>query len=391
MSVIGIVCEFDPFHYGHKYLIDAVRGDGDTVVCVMSGNFTQRAEPALFDKRYRVCAALKNGVDIVLELPFIYATATAEIFAGNAVDILLSFGCDKIAFGIEEGDRDVIRKAAEVLSSDGFSQQVDKQLKNDISYPVARETAFKQYGVDFDISKPNNILAVEYTKQILQRKPKTEIIPVIRKSVSHNETQAFGEFASASLIRDMFAKNQDIYDYIPKNAAELYDECRQNGDYVLSEKYSVGLQAMLRSRCDSDDSDIAYMTDELANRINSAIRDSYSLDSLFDNAKTKRYTHSRVRRAVLCKAFGITKKDLEIGAPYIMLLGFNKNADKILGEKSKSSTLPVVSGYKQVMELDDANAKRVCELQLKSTDLYNLVLKTPKACSDEIRRQIIKI
>lgn len=391
MSVIGIVCEFNPFHNGHKYLIDAVRKDGDTVVCVMSGNFTQRAEPALFEKRYRVISALKNGADIVLELPFVYATGTAEIFAKNAVKILCEFGCDKIAFGMENADGDTLIKAADTVADESFEKNVEKQLKNDISYPAARELAFKQYGIDFDLNKPNNILALEYVKELRKNYPDVGIIPVERKSVEHDSNISVGHFASASLIRDLFGKGEDIKRFIPENAGDCLDECEINGEYMLKDSYSICLQTVLRNKLGEDDGDIAYMTEELSNRIENALKASKSLDELFDSAKTKRYTHSRVRRAVLSKAFGVRESDIKISAPYIRLLGFNRCAEAILGEKSKSSKLPVISSYKQLLALDSDDARRIAELGIKASDFYNLVLKSPKPCSAEMTRQVIKI
>ena len=124
MSIIGIVCEFNPFHCGHKHLIDSVKKDGDTLVCVMSGNFVQRGEPAVFPKDIRVKAALYNGADIVLELPFVYATASAEIFCENAVRILENFGCDTVAFGSECGDIEKLKRIAEITANPDFDYKV---------------------------------------------------------------------------------------------------------------------------------------------------------------------------------------------------------------------------------------------------------------------------
>ncbi len=391
MSVIGIVCEFNPFHNGHKYLIDTVRNDGDTVVCVMSGNFTQRAEPALFEKRYRVTAALKNGADIVLELPFVYATGTAEVFARNAVKILCEFGCDKIAFGTENADRDALIKAADTVADEGFEKDIEKQLKNDISYPAARELAFKRYGIAFDLSKPNNILALEYVKELRKNYPAVGIVPVDRKSVEHDSIVSFGRYASASLIRDLFEKGESVSNFIPENAWDCLEECKENGEYVLKDSYSICLQTVLRNKLGEDGGSIAYMTEELSNRIENAVKASNSLDELFDSAKTKRYTHSRVRRAVLSKAFGITEKDIKISAPYIKLLGFNRRAETVLGEKSRSSELPVISSYKQLLAIDSDDARSIAQLGIRASDFYNLVIKSPKSCSTEMTAQVIKI
>ena len=131
MSVIGIVCEFNPFHKGHKYLIDSVKQQGDIIVCVMSGNFVQRGEPAIFPKDVRVEMALNCGADIVLELPFVYATASAEIFARNAVKILDSFGCDKIAFGAETANAKELSNVVDILLDNDFDNRMNKYLNDE--------------------------------------------------------------------------------------------------------------------------------------------------------------------------------------------------------------------------------------------------------------------
>ena len=166
MSVIGIVCEFNPFHNGHKYLIDSVKQQGDIVVCVMSGNFVQRAEPAIFPKDVRVKAAILNGADIVLELPFIYATASAEFFAYNAVKILDSFGCDKLAFGTENASIEQLNGIVDILNDSCFNEKIKEYLQSGESYASARQSALNSYGNDFHIDMPNNILAIEYIKAI---------------------------------------------------------------------------------------------------------------------------------------------------------------------------------------------------------------------------------
>ena len=218
MSVIGIVCEFNPFHNGHKHLIDSVKTDGDVVVCVMSGNFVQRGEPAIFPKEYRVKSALMNGADIVLELPFVYATASAEIFASSAVKILTSFGCDKIVFGTENTTLVQLENAVDILLSDDFDNKIKKHLENGVSYPIARQMAFNEYDCDCNISSPNNILAIEYLRAI--RKNNYKIAPVIvnRRGADYNDDFAVDEYASATYIRNLVNENKDFKGYVPDNA-----------------------------------------------------------------------------------------------------------------------------------------------------------------------------
>lgn len=393
MSVIGIVCEFNPFHNGHKYLIDAVRNDGDTVVCCMSGNFTQRAEPAMFEKSLRTEVALRCGADIVLELPFVYATATAEIFAKNAIRILCEFGCEKIAFGVENDNKDVIFESAKLLGSDAFKNEVEDELDDNHSYPVARQRAFSKHGIDYDLSEPNNILAIEYVKAILEDYPSADILPVKRIGVEHDSQKPQGSIASASFLRNYFDFS-DISQYVPEIANELYRKADREDFVFDSFFYTRSLLTLLRAKLYDKSDDFAYLNSELDSRIQSAVRKYYdtgSLDGLFDAIKTRRYTASRVRRAVLYKAFGVGSEFLKISAPYIRILGFKSGCENIIIRAKERSEIPIVSAYREIKALNDEDVLKVFEFESKTTDIYNLSITEPKACGTEMTRQIIII
>ncbi len=391
MSVIGIVCELNPFHNGHKFLIDSVKKNGDIVVCVMSGNFVQRCEPAFFNKETRVKAALTNGADIVLELPFIYATASAQYFAENAVRILDSFGCDKLAFGTEGVNVDELNTTAEILLSDDFSDKVKEILKNAVSYPVARQKAFEEYGVNFDISTPNNILAIEYAKAIKKLNSKMNIMPINRVGAGYNDMTAVDGFASATHIRQLISDNEIFSPYVPKNAYELYIDEINDGYIVNDYKYNSIALALLRTKSYEDVRNIAYMSEGLENRIVNAVRNNVLLDSIYDTAKTKRFTHSRIRRAVLAMMFGITAADIEIPAPYCRLLGFNTAVSGKLGELAKQCKLPFIVNYADFEKIDSNIAKYIFDFECKSTDIYNLSLSKPENCLKELIYQPVKI
>jgi len=391
MSVIGIVCEFNPFHNGHKFLIDSVKKDGDIIVCVMSGNFVQRCEPAFFNKETRVKAALMNGADIVLELPFVYATASAEYFAENAVRILDSFGCDKLAFGTENADAEELNKTAEIMLSDAFNDRVKEILQNAISYPTARQTAFEEYGMNFDISTPNNILAVEYAKAIKKINSEMEILPVNRVGAGYNDMTAINGFASATHIRQLISDEENFAPYVPQNTYELYANDINNNNDINYNKYNLVTLSLLRIRAYEDVSNIAYMSEGLENRIVNAIRNNTNLDALYNDAKTKRFTHSRIRRAVLSMIFGITADDIEIPAPYCRLLGFNTEVSGKMGELVKQCKLPFIVNYADFEKLNSNIAKHIFEFECKSTDIYNLSLSKPKNCLKELTYQPVKI
>lgn len=391
MSVIGIVCEFNPFHNGHKYLIDSVKKQGDIVICVMSGNFVQRAEPAIFPKETRVKAALLNGADIVLELPFVYATASAEIFAYNAVKILDSFGCDKLAFGTENATIEQLNGIVDVLNDNSFDEKIKEYLQKGESYASARQSALKSYGNNFDIDTPNNILAVEYIKSIRKLKSKIEPICVNRIGAGYNDDFAVNKFASATHIRSLINQNISFEDFVPENCYSLYFDSINNGQVLSHEKYDLSSLALLRSRLYENAENIANMAEGLENRIDEAIKTSVSLNEIYDKSKTKRYTHSRVRRAVLCRQFNISKNDLNIAVPYCRLLGFNKTCENKLGAFVNDCSLPFITKYSDISRMNDEKINKIFEYEDESTDFYTLILKIPDICSRERQFSPVKI
>lgn len=390
MSVIGIVCEFNPFHNGHKHLIDSVKADGDIVVCVMSGNFVQRGEPAIFSKEVRVKSALMNGADIVLELPFLYATASAEIFASSAVKILNAFGCDKIAFGTENTTLSQLENAVDVLLSVDFDKKIKKHLENGISYPKARQMAYEEYNSDCDISSPNNILAIEYISTIKKNNYSITPITVNRKGADYHDNFAVDEFASATHIRNLINENKDFEKYVPDNVYEIYINALEKGEYLNAEKFNISALSILRS-IDAINPKIANMAEGLENRIASAIKISSDINEVYDNVKTKRFTHSRIRRAVLSTIISVTNDDLQIPVPYCRLLGFNTKIANNLGDLAKKCSLPFVVNYSDIVNLNKDDALQVFGLENKSSDLYNLALQKTGNCSTEMTYSVIKM
>ncbi len=391
MSIIGIVCEFNPFHCGHKHLIDSVKKDGDTLVCVMSGSFVQRGEPAIFPKDIRVEAALKNGADIVLELPFIYATASAEFFCENAVRILDGFGCDTLAFGSECGDIGTLKKAAEIIANPDFDEKIKQYIEKGVSYPTARETAVRDFSDGTCISLPNDILAVEYIKAINKNGYKIKPVTVKREGAGYNSLDDNESFASATLLRKMICEKDDISRFIPENTWEIYRPAADDGRVIDKNKYELAALSLLRSKKDCIDEKTAYMSEGLENRIKAAISTETTLDGIFDAAKTKRYTHSRIRRAVLASAFGITKDIISIKAPYVRLLGFNTNASEALGKCVKKAKLPFIASYSDVAALKDEIADCVFKKECEATDIFSLSLSKSEPCGAEMRYMPQKI
>ena len=384
MSVIGIVCEFNPFHNGHKHLIDSVKQRGDVIVCVMSGNYVQRGEPAIFPKDVRVEMALKCGADVVLELPFVYATSSAEIFARNAVKILDAFGCDKLAFGTEMADINGISNAVDIFLGNDFDDKINMYLYQGLSYPVARQKAFDEYDCSFDISSPNNILAVEYVKAIRQLNSEMMPLPIKRIGAGYNDDFAYDDFASATYIRKLINAQETYENYIPENIFDIYVDTISKGLFLDKDKYNLIALTLLRDKVGSNLSSLANMAEGLENRIENAVKNSTNMYEILENIKTKRYTYSRLSRAILSMMFGVTSNDIMISVPYCRMLGFNTNKSTEIGVLIDNCKLPFVVNYSDFTKYDNPEIKRVFELENKSTDIYSLMLNTCSVCSKEM-------
>ncbi|MCD7872270.1 MAG: nucleotidyltransferase family protein [Clostridiales bacterium] len=350
---VGIICEFNPFHKGHKYLIDKVKkADNDRVICCMSGNFVQRGEFAVFNKYERAKIALENGADLIIELPAAQSTLSAEGFAKSAVDLLESIGVvDSIAFGAECADLDKLKKAADIIKSTKTQKMISAEMKSGISYPAARSKILKS-----DILEtPNNILATEYIK--FTSLPCT----VIKRIGKGHDTD--DELYSSSAIRKTLDENK------------------------ISSVYNCEKAVLYKLRTISKDSLLMFdgISEGLENRIKNAANVSSNLDELYMNIKTKRYTLSRIKRIILRVYLGITGYSAE--APYIHILGFNEKGKSLLSEIKKKSSKPIITKLSDC----DKITKPFFINECLYTDIYNLGYKTPLPCGTEQKSQIVVI
>lgn len=350
--ITGIICEFNPFHAGHKYLIDSVKKENDGIVCVMSGNFVQRGEFAVYDKFSRAKTALENGADLVIELPCTYSLRSAEGFARAGVEILEATNTvERIVFGAECDNMDELKRLSYKIAEK--EQEIKAEMKKGITYPAARKSVIGSSLLD----TPNNILAVEYIKST-----KLPCTAVKRIGKGHDSDD---EKYSASEIRKKLSYNE-----------------------ICSLKNcETAVLAKLRYMTANDFLEIEDVTEGLENRIADMVRISTSLDELYDNIKTKRYTHSRIRRIILKAYLGITKEYTE-KVPYIRILGFNSKGQEILSQMKKNANLPIISRYSDTDALNEYG-KDLFELECRCTDLYNLGYKKPLPCGTEQRSKVI--
>ena len=349
--ITGIICEFNPFHKGHKHLIDTIKKDNNSIICAMSGNLVQRGVFAVYDKFKRARTAVENGADLVIELPCSCSTLSAEGFARAGVNLLQDTGVvDEIAFGSECDDIHKLEEIARLIIEK--DSEIKEKLKSGVSYPVARKNAINSDILD----TPNNILAVEYLKEA-----KVPCRAIKRIGKGHDTDD---EEYSASAIRKLLS---------------LEEICSMKN-------CETAILSKLRTMKSDDFLKIEDVSEGLENRIVDAINISTTLDELYDNIKTKRYTHSRIRRIILKSYFGITK-DYPVISPYIRILAFNDNGKELLSKIKKSSKLPIISRYNDINTLDDS-ARRLFELECKCTDLYNLGYKKPLPCGTEQRSKV---
>ena len=369
MSVVGIVAEYNPFHAGHAFhLAETRRRLGEcTAVCVMSGHFVQRGECAVLDKWTRARAALEGGADLVLELPTVWAAASAEHFAWGAVNILKEAGADAISFGSESGNGDGLREVAACLDGPGLRISLRQFLDRGLPFAACRQAAVGELlGAELAalLAGPNDNLAVEYLKAARHLGWEPEIVAVPRRGAGHDGGD-HPEYPSASHLREE----------ILSGALEAENPANMK----------AGERWMLAALRRMDESDFAALPDcgeGLSHRLYRAARRGRTLDEVYALAKTKRYAHSRIRRAVLWGALGLREDDRPVSPPYLRVLGASERGRALLRELKQTARLPVITRPAHAKSLDGPG-RRLFELEARCTNLYQLCRASPGPCGLE--------
>ena len=327
MSIAGIICEYNPFHNGHRKQIDFLRSRGNTVVCLMSGNFVQRGHPAIFDKMCRATAAMECGADLVLELPVQYALSSAEGFAAGGVAILSRL-CDTLCFGAETADREALMQAARALLSPDFSQALRLYLDQGLSFPAARGNALAQMGLDPALMEtPNNILAVEYCKAILAQNSPLSPLPIHRAG-SYHDTTANDENPSATALRMLIQNEERWADFVPKPA--FFEQ--EDAHIHTIENGEKAILVRLRTMTDAEFEHLPYGSEGLWRKLMHASRKWGALEGIVAATKSKRYTRTRIDRMIMCAFLGLAEQDLASPAPYCRVLALNDRGREILAK-----------------------------------------------------------
>lgn len=382
MNVTAIISEYNPLHKGHLYHIETVRKEtnADYVIAIMSGNFVQRGTPAIIDKYTRAEAALKSGVDLVLELPVMYATASAEYFALGGVSLANKLGCvTHLSFGSEYGQADKFMEAAKLLLEEPEEMKVPlkKALKDGLSYPAARAYAVKVSHPELAdiLEEPNNILGVEYCKALL--KLKSNIVPHTLKRQGqdyHSETTDSG-FASATGIRRLFGNDS------PENVSALEAQLAPASFELMKDfLYQTPLteddfSMLLRYKLISENR--AHLTEyfgvnkELSNRIYKHLNDFESFSSFAESLKTKNITRTAINRALLHILLDVKASDIQSVTKrgcvdYIRVLGFKKEAAGLLKEFSDIPEVPLITNL--------SAAPALCEIDIRADQIYQMCM-----------------
>lgn len=344
MKITAVICEFDPFHCGHEYLLRRVKEESDAAVAIMSGTFTERGEVAALNKYARARAALRGGADLVLELPFPFSMSGAEKFALGGVDIARAIGCvDEIAFGSETGDAGEINRAAARLCSTEFKRALSKAVGSSHDEPFGSlyfDTYRDLYGDSAVFSGSNDILAVSYAKRLFETGSKIKIRAVKREGKSF---AGEGEgFASASEIRRVILSGGDFSPLLPEYSAREIAAAISDGAIYETERLYTPLAAIYRIS-DMADFPAAYESgDELYNRIKSAFADGRSFSEVVALAAAKSYSPSKVRRAMIFSALSVTGWDAA-NVTYTTVLSANKIGCEILKSIKKTAQIAIVT------------------------------------------------
>ena len=335
----GIICEYNPFHNGHIYHLNEVKKlvKDDEIILILSGNFTQRGNISILEKYDKAKIALKYGVDLVIELPYEFATESSDFFAKGALKLLNELKCNKLIFGSESNDIETLKELANIqLNNKEYEKIVKEELDKGINYPTAMSKALKTLS-HITIDTPNDLLGLSYVKEIL--KNNYSIKPItIKRNTNYNSKYIEGKITSATSIRELIKNKKRFKKYVPRYSYKHLNDTIFLDDYFNYLKYKI---------LSSNDLTIYQGVDEnLKNRILKNINNSSTLDNLLNNIKTKRYTYNRLKRTLAYILLSLKKEDFNnLELEYIRVLGFDKSGKTYLNKIKKTISIPIITNY----------------------------------------------
>ncbi|MFI3115200.1 MAG: nucleotidyltransferase family protein [Clostridia bacterium] len=380
MKNIAIICEYNPFHNGHKLQIDKILekfGSDTNIICIMSGNFVQRGDFAIFDKHTRAKSAILGGANLILELPLPYAISSAEFFAKGAVYVLNQLNCiDYLCFGSECGDIDTLTDISNHILDPSFFEKVQDCMQKGISYPNALDEVLNKINVKFSeiIKNPNNTLGIEYIKALNLSKSTIKPITITREKTGYHSDFEISDISSASYIRKNI--ESDIFHLMPEKSAN---------NIKLASKFSIyNVENSILSHLKRKDSEffksIRDCNEGLENKIVSSLKKVTSLDELYTEIKSKRYTNSRIHRIILNSYLEISKKHTDTSPKYTKVLAFDDKGRQILKKLKDCSEFAIITKPSAEYNLC-FEGRELLSLDILSTDLFFM------ACEDKSCRK----
>jgi predicted nucleotidyltransferase len=396
--ITGIITEYNPFHKGHEYHLQKARYDtnADGIVCVMSGNFTQRGIPAVMDKWKRAEMAIRNGVDLVLELPLVYSISSAEYFAFGSVSLLNSLGIvDYLYFGSEDGNIGTLKNVAKTLASEPlrYKNLLKDNLKLGLPFHLSRANAINEY-LDSDgilnlLSSSNNILGIEYMKALMTLS--SSIIPktLKREGASYNDVNLSSSFSSATSIRGHLKKNLlgELVNIIPKASYDILSDLQASGyPFVFHEDMFKYIKYKLLTN-DRSLLNLPDVSEGLENKIFKQILTANSLNELILNSKSKRYTYTRITR-ILTQCF-LNLEDFNLSilskapVPYARVLAFNSNGQNMLKNIKEKNNIPIIN------KVPKNNLSDHMKIDILGTKAYSLLNPKINPMADYLKSPFI--
>lgn len=377
MKTIGIIAEYNPLHLGHIYQIKKAKElyPDSTIILITNATFTERGEVSILNKWSKTKLSLENEIDLVVELPFVFATQSADIFAKGAIYILNKLKIDILIFGSESNN---IEKLTEIvntqLNNPNYNKQVKKYLDTGLNYPTAMSKTLKDI-LGYTTKEPNDLLGISYIKEIKRNKHNIKAVSIKRTNNYHSQT-VNTNIANASLIRKMYNNNEPIDNYIPKNTKKyLYKNLNINS-YFPYLKYKI---------ITTNNLEIYQTVDEgIENRIKKAILISKNWSELVENIKTKRYTYNKINRMLIHILTNFTKEEAKnLTINYIRVLGFNTKGKNHLNKIKKELDIPIITNYKP-------NISKILDIELRATSIYELPLNVNLTDQEYKHHPIIK-
>ena len=427
MKIVGLIAEYNPFHNGHLYHIERAKEitGADSAIVVMSGNYVQRGAPAIMPKHLRAEVALEAGADIIFELPVCYACASAEYFAAGAVSLFEQLNCvDSVCFGSECGDYGLLERIARVAADEPeeYRTLLSEGLKKGMSFPRARQAALTEYlrddSLDIVLEQPNNILGIEYIKALYQKKSPIHSYTIKRMVSGYHDTELTGTYSSASAIRKLLSyashsvsmEQEGMFDepsisealtrledMVPPSCIRTLEDTHRSRYPIYANDFSLPLKYQLLKETYTSLAEYLDISEDLANRILNHTNDFVTFDQFCDLLKTRDVTYSRLSRSLLHILLGIKKKDLltfreEGCCQYARILGFRKDAKRLLSYIKKHSDVPLITKLTQIDGLTPPGLAMLKQ-DVFASKLYESVIsnKFKIPFVNEYQHQILKI